>query len=369
MRVLILDEQYREPPLDGGSRSLWDLQRSLAELGHEAVVTGDDSLLDQGPWDVVMASRPMLAARVAERARHAARSDTVYLGHDLHHRRLAATDGVLPGQPRPAAVMAALERRCWADYDLSVYPNRDEVAEVRAAGANARWFPYFRVDEVAAMARGRDPGSGEPAGSGRNPHGRDPGAGEPADSGRETPMPPGAPDASAPLTLLFVGGSTHAPNVTGLRWFAAEVLPSLPSAQVLVVGRWEPELRDPLTEAGLQFTGPLSDNELAALRVRADANIAPLTAGAGLKSKVIEALASGTPLIATSTAMAGIPSPWSIALPGDTTEQWRRALRLVGDQPEATAELSTRAAAYVGEAHGSAAYLAAVTALLNAELA
>ena len=330
MRVLILDECYREPSLDGGSRSLWDLKRSLAELGHEAIVSGDDALLELGPWDVVMASRPMLAARVAGRARHAARSHTVYLGHDLHHRRLAEADGVLPGQPRPVAVMAAVERRCWAEYDLSVYPNHEEVAEVRVAGECARWFPYFRIDDVSMAG-------------------------------------PEAPRDDEPPTLLFVGGSSHAPNVTGLRWFAAEVLPTLSDVRVLVTGQWEPALRDPLVAAGLGFTGPLADTELAALRRRVDANIAPVTAGAGLKSKVIEGLASGTPLIATSSAMAGIPSPWRIALPGNDPNQWRAGLRVVQEQPEAVADLTARAVAYVRDHHGTSAYLGAVTALLTRE--
>ena len=345
MRVLILDECYRVPPLDGGSRSLWDLQRSLAELGHAAVVSGDDALLDRGPWDVVMASRPMLAARVAERARHTARSHTVYLGHDLHHRRLADPDGVLPGQPRPTAVVAALERRCWADYHLSVYPNHAEVAEVRTAGANARWFPYFRVDAAGDAANAA--GMAVP------------------DQDERRWGAPSAGEAKDPPTLLFVGGSTHAPNVTGLRWFAAEVLPALPRAQVLVIGRWEPQLRDPLAAAGLQFAGPLPNAELAALRSDADANIAPLTAGAGLKSKVIEALASGTPLIATSTAMAGIASPWQLALPGDTVTQWCDAIHLMREQPAAVAALTTRARTYAREHHGTPAYLAAVNALLE----
>lgn len=327
MRVLILDEQFREPPLDGGSRSLWDLRRSLTELGHDVILSGDDSLLEGESWDVVMVSRPLLAARVADRASHAARSQTVYLGHDLHHRRLAAASGILPGQPRPVEVMKALERRCWAVYDITLYPNHEEVAEVRRAGAHARWFPYFRIDAISPS--------------------------------------PGRSSTVGPLTLLFVGGSDHAPNVTGLRWFASDILPLLPGVQVLVAGSWNPALRDPLTELGLQFTGALSDTALAALRSGINANIAPLTAGAGLKSKVIEALASGTPLIATSTAMAGIPSPWQLALPGDTCDQWHQALQLMRIKPRAATRLSTRAGAYVGEHHGPAAYLRALSAIFD----
>jgi len=333
LRILILDEHYRIPPLDGGARSTWDLHRSLTELGHEAVVTGDDSLLENHQWDVVMASRPVLAARVAERASRAAQSHTVYLGHDLHHRRLAAPDGVLPDHPRPVAVVSALERRCWLTYDISIYPNHGEVAEASAAGATARWFPYFRID----------------------------GAFE------ERPQPAPPIDPETPPLLLFVGGSTHAPNVNGLRWFTKAVLPEIPHAQIVVVGRWEPVLQEPLADAGLRFTGPLSDNELGALRARASANIAPLTAGAGLKSKVVEALASGAVLIATSVAMEGIPEPWLMALPGDDADQWRAALSALG-KPSVTAPLIAHAAGYVRARHGTTAYLSAVQGLLEEPL-
>ena len=302
MRVLVLDKYFSDPPRDGGSRSLWDLRRSLDELGHECAISAQEAMLEPQSWDVVIVSRPVLAARVAERAKHAARRHTVYLGHDLHHQRLAAPDSVLPGQPRPAAAMAALERHCWSAYDLSLYPNHDEVAQARTTGADVRWFPYFRIDEVATAPGGHAP----PDATSRSAPARK----------SETPRT---------LTLLFVGGDTHAPNVTGLRWFAAEILPVLVGAvpappgtpasdrraaavQALVVGRWQPEVRDVLVNAGLVFVGSLSDTELASVRRRAHANIAPLTAGAGLQSKVVEALASGIPLIATTTAMAGIPN-------------------------------------------------------------
>jgi O-antigen biosynthesis protein len=338
LTVLILDEAYRFPPLDGGARSLWDLQRSLADLDHEAIVSEDASLLEGARWDVVMVSRPMLAARVADRASRAARSHTVYVGHDLHHRRVAADGGTLPGHPRPVAVLATLERRCWSDYDIAIYPNDAEVSVARDSGAHARWFPYFRVDDVAAE---------QP---------------EPEES---APSSQAHPTTKQPATLLFVGGSAHAPNVTGLRWFADAVLRHLPSVKVVVVGQWDAAVRDPLAAEGLEFTGPLSDADLALLRAQVAAHIAPLTAGAGLKSKVIDALASGVPLIATSVAMEGIPKPWRMALPADDVNQWRAALSALRN-PSAIAPLLANAAAYVHARHGTHAYLDAVQRLLVA---
>lgn len=359
MRVLILDELYSEPPLDGGNRSLWDLRRSIQDLGHACTVSAHDSVLDGQSWDVVMASRPVLAARVAGRAQRAASRHTVFLGHDLHHQRLAAPDGVLAGQPRPVAAMAAMERHCWSAYDLTLYPNHDEVALVRATGADARWFPYFRIDEVAELLQ-------EP--------------GLQVDHSAATPSQASA--MARPLTLLFVGGSSHAPNVTGLRWFANEVLPvlrercdpiggsdpadtSFSGVQALVVGRWQTEIREELAEGGLEFVGAVSDVELANLRQQADANIAPLTAGAGLQSKVVEALASGVPLVATSTAMAGIPSAGDVALPGDEPTQWLESLELISSSAEQTRGITTRAARYVHRVHGTDAYLEAVAGILE----
>jgi O-antigen biosynthesis protein len=343
----VLDETYRIPPLDGGARSLWDLHRSLIDLGHDAAVSSDPTMLEaQQQWDVVMVSRPMFAARLAVRARRVARSHTVYIGHDLHHRRLAAPDGALEGHPRPVAALTALERYCWKSFDRTIYPNNEEVGVARAAGAHARWFPYFRIDHLTPPSSAAGPAQ--------------------AVHDNEFPHLPGeAEPAEATSTqLLFVGGSAHSPNVSGLRWFVAEVLPALPRTTVIVVGRWEASLRDPLAAAGLRFTGPLPDAELVALGSRVTANIAPLTAGAGLKSKVVEALASGVPLIATSVAMAGIDQPWRLALQGDDGTQWRAALATL-NRPAVTTPLVKCAANYVHRTHGTVAYLQAVSALLT----
>lgn len=331
------------------------MYRSLVDLGHQAFVSRDESLLERQSWDVVMVSRPMLAARVAHSARRAARSHTVYVGHDLHHRRIAAPDGALPGYPRPIAALATLERRCWADYDIAIYPNDAEVSAAREGGAHARWFPYFRVDDVM----GQQP---TPPTSAAVP------AADEAEAAPEAPVSRAGQAhraAQEPATLLFVGGSAHTPNITGLRWFADAVLPELSNVQVLVVGQWEAAARDPLAEAGLEFIGPMSEIELAIMRTQVAAHIAPLTAGAGLKSKVIDALASGVPLIATSVAMEGIPKPWNLALRGDDAGQWRAALSAL-HSTSATAPLLEAAADYVRLRHGKAAYLDATQALLVA---
>lgn len=331
MKVLILDEFYRTPPMSGGDRALWDIQRSLTDLHHDVVITNRVDALDDF-WDVVMVSRPLLAARVHKAARRAAHR-AIYLGHDLHHQRLAFPDSVPPGQPRPVSVMRTVERTCWAAYDLSVYPTQQEVEVVLEAGFAARQFPYFRVDP-------RD----------------------------DPPMDPPINDGvgSGVLTLLFVGGSLHTPNVSGLRWFSNRILSELrpEPPMVHVVGQWDAQLQDEFTGPQVKFLGPLTPERLDRQLVHSSAIIAPLTAGAGLKAKVIDALASGRPLIATSVAMQGIDDPWSMALPGHTLADWQRAIRLISNDSALTDRLAKAGLTYVNRHHGSDAYLQATADLL-----
>lgn len=167
------------------------------------------------------------------------------------------------------------------------------------------------------------------------------------------------------MTLLFVGGSSHTPNVTALRWFTEHVIPELPQVRMVVVGDWRPQLRQPLLGAGLDFVGTVSDQELRALSTGVDAHVAPLTAGAGLKSKVIDALASGVPLAASSVAMAGMPTPWDLAVRADDVHEWSRALDWIAARPSEVAAMTGRATKFVHDRHGRDAYLTATSALLE----
>lgn len=324
--VLIFDEAYRRPEGDGGSRALHDLHRTLVELGHDATLSSAPASLRAQHWDTVFMSRPMQAMRWAPLAQASGRR-RIFVGHDLHHLRIA---GELRAQGKaagPDQAMAAVERACWRLYGLSLYPAASECAVVSAAGGRGRWFPYYRIDAV------RPPRQRQP---------RDP----------------------RPL-LLFVGGAAHKPNVLGMGWFADHVLPLLGDVRTVVAGTWPQETRLSLEAKGIEFAGFCSDEDLDALRAEATALIAPLTCGAGLKCKVIEAMASGVPLITSSIGLQGIEASHEVALRADAPGAWVAALRSIAEDDGLVAGRCAAAAAYVEMRHGPAAYIARLRDILH----
>jgi polysaccharide biosynthesis protein PslH len=119
--------------------------------------------------------------------------------------------------------------------------------------------------------------------------------------------PPDAP--GEPDRLLFSGTLDYPPNAEGIAWFADEVLPRLrvrrPGVRLTVVGRNPPRrVRALDADPAIDVTGWVDD--LAPYQRAAAVAVAPLRSGSGTKLKVLEALAVGRPLVATSVAAEGI---------------------------------------------------------------
>jgi glycosyltransferase involved in cell wall biosynthesis len=109
-------------------------------------------------------------------------------------------------------------------------------------------------------------------------------------------------------TLLFVGSFGYAPNVEGICWFVSEVLPLIPAhlpLRVCLVGRGvTDEIRALGNDPRIEIVGAVED--LAPFYRSAALAIAPLRTGGGTRLKVIEALAYGVPVVASSLALRGI---------------------------------------------------------------
>lgn len=105
--------------------------------------------------------------------------------------------------------------------------------------------------------------------------------------------------------ILFVGSATG-PNRDGIEWFLKQVWPGMragmPAAKLRVCGSVCAQLA-PAPE-GVELAGVVPN--LASEYARAALVIAPLLAGSGLKIKVVEALAHGRAVVATSIGLQGL---------------------------------------------------------------
>jgi len=107
--------------------------------------------------------------------------------------------------------------------------------------------------------------------------------------------------------LLFVGSFLHEPNIDGVAWFIAEVLPLVRTrigAELTVVGEHPPPELQRLSNHEVRVTGWVRDvgTYFDAARVF----VAPLRFGAGMKGKVGHALSMGLPTVTTTIGAEGM---------------------------------------------------------------
>lgn len=93
--------------------------------------------------------------------------------------------------------------------------------------------------------------------------------------------------------VCFVGSYSHQPNIDALRWYRKAILPKVRSLPHTIVGNDAPS--DITRMRG--FVGGVDAS--ARFVERARVSVAPLRYGAGLKGKVLEAMACGTPVVMT----------------------------------------------------------------------
>jgi GT2 family glycosyltransferase len=314
--VLVIDHRVPEPDRDAGSRTMGAFVAALRGTGAVVKFWADcpapqpayDAALQlygvevlHGDWaafihwvatngaavDHVLLSRPEVADRYLLPLRRYSRARATFYGHDLHHDRMrqqavAAGDPVLA---RAARRMLRRERWVWRHVDTVLYPSRLEVDRVTAL-------------EPRVTARVVQPYSFQTVAPPRTP----------------------APDD----IVLFVAGFAHPPNEDAACWLARDIVPAVrrhvPSARLAIVGSQPSEQVRALGGGDVIIAADVSDAALAAWYARARVAVVPLRQGAGVKRKVVEALAEGLPLVTTPIGAQGLPGLDAVASVCSTAE-------------------------------------------------
>ena len=107
--------------------------------------------------------------------------------------------------------------------------------------------------------------------------------------------------------LTFIGGDSHFPNFDAVEWFTSEIIPLLPpSLQLHVIGNWNRENIDLISgnsKGRVIFSGFVKDlKEYCKNSIM----IVPLRLGSGIRTKILYAMAHGTPIISTSIGCEGL---------------------------------------------------------------
>jgi GT2 family glycosyltransferase len=263
-------------------------------------------------YDAVFLSRPHVAINYLDAIRAHSSARILYYGHDLHYRRMQANlelsgEGNEEEITRTRELEWAVCRKC----DVIFYPDPAEVAQIEQDIGGDRIFlnnPVFvYTEEQVAQA--------------------------------ETDLP--RIERNHDARLLFVGGFNHYPNREGIIWFVQEVLPIVrrhfPDVVLDIAGSKPPAEVLALACTGVNVLGYVSDEHLEQLYAAATMAVAPLRYGAGVKGKVIEAMASGVPMATTSIGAQGIDVGDCALFLGDSPAELARAIAQgLQDRIEAT---------------------------------
>jgi hypothetical protein len=125
---------------------------------------------------------------------------------------------------------------------------------------------------------------------------------------------------SLPGRILFVGDLTYPPNRRGLEWFLTRVYRHLPSPkpELRLVGRGASAVPTFDGLVSSEFVPDLTEEYHAAAVA-----IAPCFGGAGVKTKVVEALLAGVPVVGTREARQGLRMVPGLRV-SNSAAQWRR---------------------------------------------
>ena len=352
-RLLVLEMTTPTPDQDAGSLYMFNILMALVQLGYDVSFIPVDNLAffpeyspalerlgvrmlvhpflssvqehlqqEGNSYDGVLLARPEVAERCLEAIkRHAPHARLLYYTHDLHHLRMERQRALDPTAVSEAAIAAMrnLEKEIVDVVDGVLYLSETEQREAEQRLApRSRGFVLPPVVESAVGEKGFAQRWG----------------------------------------VVFIGGFGHPPNADAVLWFAAEVMPRLRAAGATipfhVVGANPPPQVRQLAGPDIEIHGYLADLEpfLGDRRLA----VAPLRYGAGVKGKMLTAMAAGLPVVASTVAAEGLALRHGVTfLRGDDPDELASAvLELHGSQP-LWEEMREAALAHVRRGWGGAA--------------
>jgi GT2 family glycosyltransferase len=344
--VLVVDHYVPQPDRDAGSRTVMQFIQALLELGCVVKFWPENLFRDPvyapplqrmgveviygaewqngferylgesgGGIDHVLLNRPHVSAQFIDAVkRKLPRARVVYYGHDLHFARLRQEFEQTGDADcrKQADHLEAMEKMLWRRSDVVLYPSGEEVAQVRqlAPRVDARPIQAYCFEHFG--------------------------------------VPPGTSFGSR-TDLLFVAGFAHPPNVDAARWLVEDIFPrvreELPGVRLYLVGSNPTDQVRALANEHVIITGHVTDEMLQEHYARRRVAVVPLRFGAGVKSKVVEALQQGLPLVTTTVGAQGLDGVQQVARVADDEAALAQALlQLLTDQAawQACSDASSR---------------------------
>ena len=228
----------------------------------------------------------------------------IYYGHDLHYMRLQREYDLMGDESAlyEFKYYRNLEYSLLYKADVSYYPSYKEVEEIKKVDDTLRVkaINAYMFDEKNIVYR----------------------------------------DFANTRNILFVGGFNHEPNKDAIRWLHESIMPRVKARNsninlVVVGSNPTDEIKNICAEGGYDLRGFVPDDELIRLYNDTRIVIAPLRYGAGIKGKIIEAMANGAAIITTSCGAEGIvDAPYFMKIQDDALGFAGEIIKLYDDFEE-----------------------------------
>lgn len=166
---------------------------------------------------------------------------------------------------------------------------------------------------------------------------------------------PGDELVREPNTLVVSGKMSYHANISMVSYLVDQIMPiiwsKIPEVKLLVVGKDPPqEIRSFASDPRIVVTGQVPD--IRPYLQKAKVAVAPLTYGAGIQNKILEAMACATPVVVTPRVISALEvEPNRELLVGQTEEQFANSvISLLHDEDHRT-QIGLAGRRYVEEFH------------------
>ena len=161
----------------------------------------------------------------------------------------------------------------------------------------------------------------------------------------------GVPEEHRERSMSIVGNFYTPANIASLEWINAEIMPKLPKDVILyVVGKYPEEMVNKIDKTRISMLGYVDD--IRSIVKSTEVYLSPIVFGTGIKTKIVEAMAMGLPVVTNKIGAEGLDvhNGEELFIADDPEDIVEAVLRLFGNA-SLRAGVGNRGRTFVQENH------------------
>ena len=152
-------------------------------------------------------------------------------------------------------------------------------------------------------------------------------------------------------SMVIVGNYSYAPNAASLKWICEKVMPLLPeNITYYIIGNFPKELRQAIKDERIKPLGYVDD--IRTVVKSTEIYLSPVLFGTGIKTKVVEAMAMGMPVITNTVGAEGLNvTDGKELFIKDTPEDIAKTVKMILDDTQLGHKVGKRGQKFVAQYH------------------